>query len=309
MRLWEMLTLADQTDITGRLLLEDSAPKAATDKAEREGIAMQTVTCPYEDTPSRTGGLMNASAYEALRQDTAGILSGFAWLTSSYLGLYEARQRKSTVRALYDVSHLGLTLPLFLFGRARRPIAPHGSLPSYMASIFKASRGVFSASVDMLNKVGPDAIITAADVVRFADENNHLIRPNTQRACAAPTGLIERTIEVLLTGERAEATKSKLPELIDFGRLWDFYSMEAEFSDALSGYGFVLNKLSGTGASGGPAELFGYRVETQDGIRTFGDLTESILQRANLTQTSLNRLLGRSERATPITLDELIGML
>ena len=71
LRLAQLLTLSDQTDETGRLLLEDSAPPPAIRRAERAGISMETVTCAYPDTPSRVGGRMNASAYDALRRDTA----------------------------------------------------------------------------------------------------------------------------------------------------------------------------------------------------------------------------------------------
>src|SRR5947208_1919187 len=53
---------------------------SASGGVERAGIAMETVSCPYQDTPSRFGGKMNLSAYEALRHDVADILNGFAWL-------------------------------------------------------------------------------------------------------------------------------------------------------------------------------------------------------------------------------------
>jgi hypothetical protein len=167
LRLWEMLTLSDQTDEFGRLLLEDSAPPAALAKADRAGVPRETAPCPYSDTPSRLSGLMNESAYEALRQDTAHILNGFAWLAGQYLHLHPSN--RSSVQALADVSHLGLSLPLVLTGRAHQPIPRNGRLPSYVASIFKASRGVFSAAVDMLNKKGAETKVTAADITAFAD--------------------------------------------------------------------------------------------------------------------------------------------
>ena len=144
MRLSEMLTVRDQTDENGRLLLEDAAPKSARRRAYRAGISMKTVSCPYKDTPSRWGGDMNVSAYEALRLDTAGIHDGFAWLSGNYFALQPAK--RSTVRGLFDASYLGLTLPLVLFYRGQDPVPPHRALPSFVASMFKASRGVVSAA-------------------------------------------------------------------------------------------------------------------------------------------------------------------
>lgn len=307
LKLWDMLTLSDQTDNTGRLLLEDSAPEAAIARADRLGIRRETVHCNYADTPSRISGLMNESAYEALRRDTADILSGFAWLADKYLAMDPSRL--STVQALTDVSHLGITLPLVLMGRAEKPIARKGALPSYVASLFKASRGVFSAAADMMNKKGAGARVSPAEITAFADEEGHLRRPQTQRVCAAPTRLIQRTLAVMLTAEGADPDESGLADLVDFDRLWNFYSVESRLSDDLSEYGFVLNNLMGTGSVGDPEELFVAMVPTPGGIRPFGGYTEEILDRVNSAQANLNELLGRSRSAARITFKDLVRLL
>jgi hypothetical protein len=307
LRLPQMLTLRDQTDRNGRLLLEDSASKRAQKEVKRAGVPMRTTRAPYEDTPSRHGGLMNASAYEALRHDTGEVLDGFAWLTRHYLRLDPSR--RSTVRGVFDVANMGLTLPLVLFHRATHPVPPHRALPSPVASLFKASRGVFSAAVDMVNKKGPETVVTAWEFVAFADQEGHLRRQETQRVCAAPTRLIERTIAVILTGEGADADRSRLPELVEFERLWDFHSRQERFSDALSRYRFLLDRVLEAGPAGDPRELLHRPVPEMGPGRTFGDLTESVLAHADQVQGELNLLLGRSGDVAPITYEELLRLL
>jgi hypothetical protein len=307
LRLSEMLTVRDQTDEAGRLLLEDAAPKSARRKAHKAGIPMKTVSCPYKDTPSRYGGPMNVSAYEALRHDTADILDGFAWLNLGYTGLHPAK--RGTVRGLFDVSYLGLTLPLVLFHRAVDPIAPYGEMPTYVASMFKASRGVFSAAVDLLNRRGPTARVSAVEVVRFADENRHLMRADTGRACAGPTKLIERTIDVILTGEGGDPARSRLGELLDFGRLWRFYTLQDSFSQALSNYRVLLDDVAAQAGTADPSELFDVMVPARGRIQSLGEVTDGLVRQANAIQRDLNRLLDRADDTEPLTFDDILAML
>lgn len=306
--LWDLLSIRDETDSTGRLLLEDSAPKRARRKAHKAGVAMASVACSYGDTPSRVGGLMNQPAYDALRHDTAEVLSGFAWLTGHYLQAFPSR--RSSVRLLFDISHIGIILPLLTFHRAEAPIARYGRLPPFIASTFKASRGVSSAAVDMLNKAGPPTRkVTAAEIIAFADREGHLRRAQTDRACAAPTRLIERTLEVLLTGEGADPAESSLGRYYEFPHLWAFYEANDSFSQAMSTYSYVLNQLMASGLSPDPAELFRQRVPVGGGDRTFGDFTQAVIGHANAVQQRLNALLGRSPDLPPIGFEELTAML
>ena len=308
LRLAEMSLLSDQRDETGRLLLEDAAPKGAKKKATRYGVQMKAVRCEYKDTPSRYGGTMNTSAYEALRQDTAQMLDGFAWLSRRRFEVDPST--RSTVRGLFDTSYLGVNLPLVLFHRARDPIAPHGGLPSYVASIFKASRGIFSAAVDMLNRKGPPSRTTSVgEALEFADREGHLARAESGRVCAAPTRLIERTISVILTAEGADPEESKLRELVGFDQLWEFCRLQDAFGHALSNYGQILNDLVESGDVGDPYELFGSLVF--DGRRRlpFGDVTEGLLHQANATQVALNQVLGRAGGAPPVTFEDVLNML
>ena len=308
LRLTELLTLKDQTDESGRLLLEDSAPKQARKNAARIGILMKTERCEYKETPSRYGRLMNVSAYEALRRDIGDVLDGFAWLTHHYLE--DDAAQSSTVQTLVVISKLGTTLPVVLFHRGDRPVPSHRSLPSYVASIFKASRGVFSAAVDMLNKKGATTRTVGSEVVKFADEEGHLARAQTGRVCAASTRLIERTIDVILTGEGADPKRSRLGELIAFQQLWDFYKTEESLHEAINRYSLVLNKLleDSRGTRRDPSLLFGSVV--RDGGRTtsFGELTEELLGKANAVQMRLNRLLGRPDDAEAVTLQDVLAM-
>jgi hypothetical protein len=302
-----MLTLSDQTDETGRLLLEDSAPKPAVRKAERAGIPMNTVSCPYQDTPSRFGGQMNASAYEALRRDTADILNGFAWLSQHHAAADPSAA--SAPQRLFGVSYLGVTLAHVLFHRAQDPVTPHASLPSYIASIFKASRGIFSFSVDLLNDLGPEAAMTAAEVVRYAEDHHHLVRPQTGRVCAAPTRLIERTLGVILTGD-ADAARSRLGDIVEFPVLWELTQLQDEVGRALSTYRVVLENLTASGHAEDPNRLFATVVP--DGPakgQPFGRFTEQTLQLANRAQAAMNGLLGRAQNATPVGFEDLVRML
>jgi len=307
MGLADLLTVRDQTDASGRLLLEDSAPRKARRRAQQAGVAMKTVACPYPDSPSRQGGTMNVSAYEALRQDTAEILNGFAWLRENYLRIHPSG--RSTVQAFFDVSNLGITLPLVLLYRGRSPVRPHGELPTYVASIFKASRGVFSAAVDMLNNAGPPLrTITAAEVMQFAEEHGHFRRDETQRVCAAPTRLIERCIDVFVTGEGGDAARSELGAQVPFGVLWKFYRLQDEFGQALSRYRFLLDRLSEAGMTD-INQMFGAMVPVDGGMRSFGDVTDGLVGRANVIQEELNLLLGRRAGVAPLRLERLVAML
>ena len=299
LRLPQLLTLSDQTDETGRLLLEDSAPSPAIRRAERAGISMETVTCAYPDTPSRVGGRMNASAYDALRRDTAEILNGFAWLGQ--------HDEQGAPRRLYVTSYLGVSLALALFHRSEDPVASHGQLPSYVASIFKASRGIFSFSVDLQNRLGPAAAMTAAEVLHDAEEHHHLVRPETGRVCAAPTRLIERTLTAIVTGEGADASRSRLGELVDFGVLWELFELQDRFGQALSGYRGVLEAVTAqAGPAADPSRLFSTRLA--DGA-SVGQRTEALLALADDVQRGMNRALGRAENAKPLGFDDVLRLL
>jgi hypothetical protein len=308
LRLQDLLSVKDETDESGRLLLEDSAPKKGRRRVHQAGIAMKSVGYPHQDSPSRSGKLINQSAFEAVRHDMAQVLDGLAWLTSHYLARFPTR--RSTVRLLFDVSHLGITLPLLLFHRARDPVPPYGRLPTFIASLFKVNRGVSSAAIDMLNRHGPPFRKTsAAEIVAFAEEAGHLRREHTERACAAPTRLIERTLSVLITGEGADAAASRLGEYVDFEQLWSFYTLQDGFSQAVSQFTFLLNDLAASGRFADPNQLFEARVTVGGGSRTFGEFTEGVLRRANDVQAGLNRVLERSDRVAPIGFEDLLGML
>ncbi|HVM14098.1 MAG TPA: hypothetical protein VM287_07190 [Egibacteraceae bacterium] len=306
LRLSELLTVEDETDEEGRLLLEDSAPERAIRKAVRAGIAMETATCPYRDTPSRHGGRMNISAYEALRRDTAEVLAGLAWLGARY---YEREPAaRSTARGLTDLSKLGITLPLILFRRGSDPVARHGRLPSHVAAIFKASRGMFSAAFDMQAKVGPEQT-TAHDVVRFAESESHFKRPATGTVCAAPTRLIERTVAVMLTATGADAEASRLGDLVAFDTLWNFFRVEKAFNQNLNQYGRVLEQVLAGGRSVEDRDLFDVPVRIGHDAGRFGDVTDAFLRYANQAQALLNRAVGRAENAPPLTFHDILRAL
>lgn len=308
LRIAEMLRVTDETDVAGRLLLEDSAPRRARKRIESGGVPMRSVPSTYEDSPSRSGGLMNASAYEALRRDTGALLDGFAWLAEGYQALQPAN--RATRQGLVDVSNMGLTLPLVLFRRGQAPLPRHGGLPTMVASLFKASRGVFSAAVDLVNRAGPGPT-TAAQVVAFAEANGNLVRPQTGRVCAAPTRLIERAIDVMLTGAAAgaEAARSELAELVRFEYLWRFYELQEQFNEAMNRYRWFLAHASQHGARRDQATLFASEID-EDGRRyTFGDLTAGFLDHVNGLQARMNLSLGRSADAPPITFESVLGIL
>lgn len=311
LRLADLLVVGgDQTDEHGRLLLEDSAPQGAVRRAVRAGTPMETVACPYRDTPSRHGGQMNASAYEALRRDTAEIFSGFAWLARNCFDREPTGQK--SLQGLAAVSKLGVTLPLVLFHRAREPFPPHGALPSFVASVFKASRGVYFTAFDMVSTADDEPReISAAEVVRIADREGHLQREQTGTVCAAPTRLIERTIEVILTGRAGgtDPSASRLAEVVEFRQLWEFYRIEKAFNRSLRQYGFVLEQLLEGGMRLDAKELFDCPVRVGGGTGSFGEFTEAFLRYATTAQNLLNRVLGRAENAPPVTFQDAVAAL
>lgn len=306
-RLDRMLTVGDHTDRSGRLLLEDSAPKRGRKDAQRRGIRMKSVRCPYDDTPSRQGGQMNASAFDALRHDTAEVLNGFAWLHRNYLVVNPAGG--GTVRALFETSYLGLTLPLVLFHRAEDAVPAHGSLPTFVASMFKASRGVFSAGVDMLNKQGATAATTPAAIVEFAEAEGHLARLQTGRVCAAPTRLIERALAALLAGDGADPDRSGLAGLVEFPPLWEFFGVQDSISSALSDYRFLLDQVADGRPVADPQELFGHPVRDGGAVRSFGECSATLVDRANAAQRALNLVLGRAPDVAPLAYKDVLRLL
>lgn len=301
-----LLTVSDETDEHGRLLLEDSAPEPAVRKVARGGVAMEAARCPYKDTPSRLGGRMNASAYEALRRDTGEILDGLAWLGRCYYEQEPAAH--GTVRGLTDLSKLGITVPLVLFHRARDPVRRHGELPSYIAAIFKACRGMFSAAFDLQAKQGP-VEVSAAEVVAYAEAHGHLARRQTATVCAAPTRLIERTVAVMLTTTGAHPDRSRLGEIVDFEPLWSFFRVEKAFNANLSRYGYVLDELRATGRSTDDPTLFDATIHVAGEAGRFGDFTDAFLRYANQAQALLNRALERAENAPPLTFGDVLRAL
>jgi len=307
LRLGDLLTLKDQTDQTGRLLLEDSAPKRARKEAVRQGVLMKTSRCPYQDTPSRFGGAMNSSAYEALRRDTAEVLDGFAWLRWHYVELDPSRS--STVRCLFDIAYIGITMPFVLFHRADDPVPPYRALPSFVANIYKASRGVFSVAVEMLNAQGPAAPTTAKEIVAFAEREGHLKRRETERVCAAPTRLIERTLAVIMGEEPADAGRSRLGDLLDFPTLWAFERIQDDFAEELSNYRFVLDALMAREETRDPKAVFGCMVDEGGRRRAFGDCTADVIVHADRVQAELNRLLGRDDTLPALAFEDLLRLL
>lgn len=301
-----LLTVSDETDEHGRLLLEDSAPERAVRKVARGGVAMETARCPYKDTPSRLGRPMNTSAYEALRRDTGEILDGLAWLGRCYHEREPAA--RGTVRGLTDLSKLGITVPLVLFHRARDPVRPHGELPSYVAAIFKACRGMFSAAFDMQARQGPGET-TAAEVVAYAEAHGHLARPQTGTVCAAPTRLIERTVAVMLTTGGADPDRSRLGAMVDFEPLWRFFRVEKAFNANLGRYGYVLDELVAAGRRTDDPDLFDASIHVAGEQGRFGDFTDAFLRYANQAQALLNRALERAENAPPLTFGDVLRAL
>lgn len=266
---------------------------------------MRSIPCPYEDTPSRLGGAMNGSAYEALRADVAGLLDGFAWLVANDLAR-GAATRPGTPQLLYEVSYLGITLPMLLLRRAEDPVPAHGALPTVVASIFKASRGLFSVSIALLNDGAPTRRLDAAAVVAYADRKGNLVRPDPPRVCAAPTRLIERTIAVILGGDGGDASASVVSSLVAFEPLWELVRVQDELNQALSTYALVQDRLwRSSGGSGD--DLFARRVPGTTG--TFGQMTEAMLSHANDAQRRLNRQLGRSGEAPRIGYEQLLALL
>jgi hypothetical protein len=307
LRLAELLTVADQTDETGRLLLEDAAPPEAVEGAVAAGIDMESVEGAYDDPPSRRGAPVNLPAYEALRRDTGEVLSGFAWLAARHGEL--ASVEPGTVEALAEISRLGITLPLVLFHQGHDPIPPHGALPSFVASLFKASRGVFSASFDMLNSQHPvTGPTTAADVIAFADREGHLRRAETDRACAAPTRLIQHTVDVVLAREEADVGRSQLPQLLPFELLWEFHKLERTFSRQLARYHTLLEQAQAGGARR-RRDLFRQKVWLGTEKWSFGVLTEQFLEFATATQADLNHLLGRADGGPAVTFEDVLEAL
>lgn len=308
LRLMDLLTVQGETDASGRLVLEDAAPKRARRRARRAGVAMKTVECTYPDSPSRLGGTMNRSAYEALRRDVPEVLDGFAWLAVRYGEKVDVA--RDSVQALNDVSKLGVTLPLPLLRSGTDPMAEHGELPPFVASVFKASRGIFSAAFDLLHEPGAPRTVTADEFVRFAEEQGHLQGQDTRNVCAAPTRLITRTIAAILTGEGADPDRSSLPEVLDFELLWELFCMERGFSESLSQYGNVLQRLVASGAATSPQELFSRTVSHGGQKLPFGELTDSFLEYANRIQRDMNDLLGRDgARAPQVTFQDVMQAL
>ncbi|HVM00524.1 MAG TPA: hypothetical protein VM324_14620 [Egibacteraceae bacterium] len=305
-RLAELLTITDETDEHGRLLLEDSAPDRAIRRATRAGVPMRTVACPYRDSPSRKGGRMNVSAYEDLRRDTAEVLSGLAWLAEHYFRREPAA--RGTVRGATDLSKLGVTLPLVLFHRARDPFRRHGELPSFVAAIFKACRGMFSATFDMLGKRGGGAV-TAQELVAYAESEGHLRRVQTGTVCAAPTRLIERTVAVLLTGQGADPATSRLGDVVAFEALWNFFQVEKAFNANLGQYGHVLEQLVRAGRRVDDPALFDATIRVRGEVGRFGDFTDAFLRYANQAQALMNRALERAENAPPMTFQDVLAAL
>ncbi|MGH9225320.1 MAG: hypothetical protein ACRD2W_16410, partial [Acidimicrobiales bacterium] len=312
MRIGQLLALSDQTDSAGRLLLEDSAPEPAIRKARQAGIPMESAPAPYQDTPSRHGGPMNQSAYEALRHDVAEILNGFAWLAENAQAAAADDPEVATgaPRRLFVTSYLGVSLAHVLFHRAVDPAPPHGSLPPYVASIFKASRGIFSFSVQLENDLGPSHPMTAAEVMAYAEEHRQLVRPETGQVCAAPTRLIERTIEAILTGEGADAAKSNLGDLIEFPVLWEFYRLQDTVGELLSTFRVVMNQVTDVAPSGDPNRLFQAVIPAGPAQgQQFGQFTSGVLAQITDAQAGMNRALGRAENARAVTLEDLLRML
>lgn len=302
-----LLAVADHTDAHGRLLLEDSAPKRGRKEAQRRGVRMKSARCPFEDTPSRLGGQMNVSAFEALRRDTADILDGFAWLRARYGEVTPSAS--ATVRTLFEVSYLALTVPLVLFHRAEDPVPAHGGLPTFVASMFKAGRGVFSAAVDMRNKQRHDAPLTPADIVAFAEREGHLARRETGRVCAAPTRFIERALGAMLTGAGADPDRSALGSLVDFDVVWEFFGVQDAVAEALSEYRYVVDGLRQRTGRSDIGSLFDQPLGAGTFAGTFGEYSAALVERANRAQDALNVVLGRRADAAPLDLPGVLRLL
>lgn len=310
LKLAPLLTLGEETDAEGRLLLEDSAPSRARRLAERRGVAMATETCTYPDSPSRQGGQYNVSAYEALRAQLGPMLCGFSWLAENYR--QRCPDRAETVAALYDTSYLAMHLPLVLFHRLPDPIEAQGALPPYVAAMFKAARGIFSATINLTNQPGSrDRPLTAAQALDFAESKGHLRRRQTGRVCAAPQRLIERTLGVMLTGRGADPAGCDLATLVDFDQLWRFHLAHERLNDQLNGYRSVLERAMAAGGAGGPdpRTLFATPVTIGTARTTLGAHTQAVVTSLGEIQAELNAVVGRQGPNPGVTFEELTKLL
>lgn len=252
---------------------------------------------------------MNVSAYEALRHDITEVLNGFAWL-AELRAEAAARVSRTSLQAVIDVANLGSTLPLILFHRTERSFPGQGAVPSFVASIFKASRGLFSGAIAMLNDGRePELTVTTEEILAFVEGHGDLRRPETGRVCAAPTRLIGRTVEVILSGRGAESDRSGLADHVDGAQLWAYFSLHDSLSSALSTYRFVLENLSRDHPGATPEQLYGVGVEVAGRRGSFGDLTEAVIQTASVAQARMNEVLGRSGDAPPLDVRGLLQIL
>jgi hypothetical protein len=152
--------------------------------------------------------------------------------------------------------------------------------------------------------------MTAAEVMAYAEEHRQLVRPETGQVCAAPTRLIERTIEAILTGEGADAAKSGLGEVVDFPMLWEFYRLQDSVGEVLSTFRLVMNAVTDVASSGDPNRLFSATVPSGPAKgQQFGKYTSDVLATITHAQAGMNRALGRAENARPVTLEDLLRML
>lgn len=268
---------------------------------------MTEAPCDYADSPSRLGGRMNVSAYDALRHDVAEILDGFSWL-ADLRAQAVASPGRASLQGLIDVANLGSTLPLVLFHRTDRQIPAHGALPTFIASIFKASRGLFSGAVAMLNDGWGAAPVTTDEVLAYAEGHGQFRRSETERVCAAPTRLIARTVEAILSGRGTEANRSRLGEHLDPSDLWAYFSLHDSLSQAMSVYRNVLDDVSRDHPGAGPEQLFGVMVDVAGRKGTFGDFTDAMVHTATVTQSRMNEVLGRAD-APPLTVAGLLQIL
>jgi hypothetical protein len=161
--------------------------------------------------------------------------------------------------------------------------------------------------------------MTAAEVLQYAEENRQLVGPSTGRVCAAPTRLIERTLDAILTGHGADADRSGLAELVDFSMLWEVYKLQDALGKAISTYRAVYEGVTAPfGPAADPNRIFSAKIPTgfasggaggpAEG-ETFGRFTEQLLVLVNDIQGQINAVLGRAGNARPVGLQEVFELL
>lgn len=182
-------------------------------KALRLDVPTRWRTCIYPGTRYQTERPMNVTALKAMRTHWPAMMALLRAVRAAYLRRFPGAADRWTVGHLERLSTVVLALPTYLLMREDERIA-NGDLHPALSCLFRVTDGLRMTMHQMLfvpigePTLSPDAPMTAADVLAYAERNYAF--HSEHGVCAGPQAMIAEFLDVVVDGAGADAQQAEV---------------------------------------------------------------------------------------------------